>query len=105
VAGLSRNISYDNRCVGGATLGADSGNYLRAMTDRSTIEDMKLRGAAMPAPNDRRALYRAAFEDFGLRALWSSRAADDPTIADVLAITERLRVEAGALGGGWRKRS
>jgi hypothetical protein len=68
------------------------------MTDQATIDELKLRGAATPAPEDLRALYRAAFKDFGLRALWSSRAAADPTIADLLAITESLRVEGGVAG-------
>ena len=96
--GLSRNISYMGGCLDGATLRAECGNYLSVMTGRPTIEDLKLRGAATPAPEDLRALYRVAFEDFGLRALWSSRAAGDPTIADVLAITESLRVEGGVAG-------
>jgi len=68
------------------------------MTDRSTIEDMKLRGAKTPAPEGLRALYKVAFKDFGLRALWSSQPVDEPTIADLLAITESLRVEGGTPG-------
>jgi hypothetical protein len=79
-------------------LTAICGKDLFAMTDRATIEDLKLCGAATPAPEDLRALYRVAFKDFGLRALWSSRAADDPTIADLLSITESLRVEGGVAG-------
>ncbi|MGA3403608.1 MAG: hypothetical protein ABSC95_30715 [Acetobacteraceae bacterium] len=45
-----------------------------------------------------RALYRTAFRDYGLRALWSSRPVAEPTIADILAITESLRVEGGVAG-------
>jgi hypothetical protein len=38
-------------------------------------------------------LYRRAFEQFGVSALWSSRPVPDPTPADALAITHSLRVE------------
>jgi hypothetical protein len=68
------------------------------MSDRPSLEDLKLRGADIPAPEDLRALYRKAFHDYGLRALWSSRPVDEPTIADLLAITESLRVEGGLFG-------
>lgn len=68
------------------------------MSDLLTLDELKQRGAAVPAPPRVRALYREAFQAFGLRALWSSRAADHPTIADVLAITESLRVEGGIPG-------
>jgi hypothetical protein len=39
-----------------------------------------------------------AFRDYGLRALWSSRPVERPTLADLLAITESLRVEGGVAG-------
>jgi hypothetical protein len=38
-------------------------------------------------------LYRRAFEEFGMAALWSSKPVPDPTPADALAITYSLRVE------------
>ena len=38
-------------------------------------------------------LYRRAFEQFGLSALWSSMPVSNPTQADALAITRSLRVE------------
>ena len=38
-------------------------------------------------------LYRRAFEEFGVSALWSSRPVPNPTPADALAITHSLRVE------------
>jgi hypothetical protein len=38
-------------------------------------------------------LYRRAFEEFGVAALWSSRPVPNPTPADALAITHSLRVE------------
>jgi hypothetical protein len=68
------------------------------MSDRATIEDMKLRGAKTLAPEGLRTLYQEAFRDYGIRALWSSRPVEQPTIADLLAITESLRVEGGIYG-------
>ena len=68
------------------------------MNDRSNIEDLKLRGAKVPATVDLRTLYQQAFNDYGIRALWSSRPVEQPTIADLLAITESLRVEGGIPG-------
>jgi hypothetical protein len=68
------------------------------MTDRATIEDLQYRGAKLPAPPELRSLYREAFQSYGLRALWSSRPIEQPTIADLLAITEGLRVEGGVGG-------
>ena len=44
-------------------------------------------------PADFVSLYRRAFEQFGVSALWSSRPVSDPTPADALAITHTLRVE------------
>jgi hypothetical protein len=57
------------------------------------IETVKRRGATTPASDDLRALYRQVFDVYGTRALWSSRPVDQPTVADLLAITESLRVE------------
>jgi hypothetical protein len=50
-------------------------------------------GARKPASAELRVLYRRAFDEFGALALWSSRPVAEPTIADLLAITETLRVE------------
>lgn len=44
-------------------------------------------------PADFRDLYRRAFEEFGVSALWSSKPMPDPTPEDALAITRSLRVE------------
>ena len=44
-------------------------------------------------PDDYASLYRRAFEQFGARALWSSKPVPNPTPADALAITHSLRVE------------
>jgi hypothetical protein len=38
-------------------------------------------------------LYRQAFDEYGVMALWSSRPVPNPTAADALAITYSLRVE------------
>jgi hypothetical protein len=40
-------------------------------------------------------LYREVFRTHGLRALWSNRPIQQPTVADLFAITESLRVEGG----------
>ncbi len=64
----------------------------------ATLDEIKQRGTAYPAPEELRALYREAFATYGSRALWSSRPVERPTIADLLAITESLRVEGGIDG-------
>ena len=64
----------------------------------ASLDELKQRGAARPAPPHLRALYREAFQTYRLRALWSSREADDPSIADLLTITESPRVEGGVPG-------
>ena len=68
------------------------------MSENRTIDDLKRNGAARAAPENLRVLHRQAFHEYGLRALWSSRPVAEPTIADVLAITESLRVEGGVAG-------
>lgn len=68
------------------------------MERNATVDELKALGAATPAPEELRALYRDTFSRYGLRALWSSRLVEDPTIADLLAITESLRVEGGIAG-------
>ena len=47
--------------------------------------------AASNDQDDFAALYRQAFRDFGVSALWSSRPVPDPTPGDALAITQALR--------------
>jgi hypothetical protein len=49
-------------------------------------------------PNDFTDLYRRAFEEFGVSALWSSKPVPDPTPADALAITRSLRTHGGMKG-------
>jgi hypothetical protein len=38
-------------------------------------------------------LYRRAFAEFGVRALWNITEFEDPTVEQVLAITRQLRTE------------
>jgi hypothetical protein len=63
------------------------------MIDLRDLDDLKALGAGRPAPSEIAHLYQQAFRDFGVEALWSSRPAPNPTIADALAITRSLRVE------------
>jgi hypothetical protein len=42
-------------------------------------------------PEDLASLYRRAFDDYGVRALWNMRPVSNPTPADALAITKALR--------------
>jgi len=63
------------------------------MNTRSSLDELKERGAGVPAPEALVRLYRRAFAEFGTRALWSSRPAKRPTVAAALSITESLRVE------------
>ena len=63
------------------------------MDKRSTLDELKDRGAGTPAPAEVLRLYRQAFTEFGACVLWSSRAAEHPTVTAALSITESLRVE------------
>ncbi len=53
-----------------------------------------------PQPEDETiaGLYRRAFAEFGPRALWSSKAAPEPTAADAMAIARALRTHGGMNG-------
>jgi hypothetical protein len=44
------------------------------------------------------ALYRLAFDEYGARALWSSRPVPNPGPGDALAITQALRTHGGMDG-------
>jgi hypothetical protein len=57
------------------------------------LDQLKVLGAGRPATEAVVRLYQQAFRDFGAQALWSSRPAPEPTLADALAITRSLRVE------------
>jgi hypothetical protein len=63
------------------------------MADHRSIGELKELGFDRPAPEEIASLYRRAFDEFGLRALWSSRPVARPTVAAALSITESLRVE------------
>ena len=43
-------------------------------------------------------LYRRAFAEYGVEALWNMRPIEDPTPADALAITKALRTHGGMEG-------
>jgi hypothetical protein len=61
--------------------------------DAPTIDDLKQRGAGVTAPDAVARLYRQAFADFGVQALWSRRPTSQPTIAQALVIADALRRE------------
>ena len=61
--------------------------------DRRDIEELMERGAGRPAPEPVRALYREAFERFGVQALWSRTPSEAPTIAQALVVAQGLRNE------------
>ena len=63
------------------------------MADHRSIDELKDLGAARPASEEIARLYRRAFDEFGARALWSSKPVEHPTVASALSITESLRVE------------
>ena len=44
-------------------------------------------------PEDFVSLYRRAFRDFGVRALWNKRFLDTPTREDALVVARALRIE------------
>jgi hypothetical protein len=43
--------------------------------------------------DDYASLYRRAFKEHGIRALWSTRVLENPTPEDALAIARVLRIE------------
>lgn len=46
-----------------------------------------------PTPDDYRALYARAFEEFGAMALWNMRLLNDPTPAHAMVVAGALRRE------------
>lgn len=62
--------------------------YIRTNNE---IEVMEIEPASRA--EDFVSLYRRAFQEYGVSALWSSRPVANPTCADALAITRSLRVE------------
>jgi len=63
------------------------------MTDRRNIDELKQLGSGRPAPEPIAALYRQAFQKFGVQCLWSRRPSAQPTIAQALVVAECLRRE------------
>ena len=63
------------------------------MAARVGLDELKARGAGVPAPEAVAALYREAFRDFGVAALWDRRPSEHPTIAQAVVVAERLRRE------------
>ncbi len=48
---------------------------------------------AAAVAGDYLSLYRRAFEQYGVRALWNKRLLEEPTPADALVVARALRVE------------
>jgi len=46
-----------------------------------------------PTQPDFVSLYRQAFEEYGVRALWNKRFLEEPTREDALVVARALRVE------------
>ena len=61
--------------------------------DDCSIEEMARLGAGRPAPEAVVSLYRRAFREYGVAALWSRREGAEPTIAQALVIADSLRKE------------
>src|SRR5262249_8212187 len=80
---------------------ANAGRMLgQAANWRAVSEYSKKRNAMtdMPLASDFVTLYRQAFEEYGIQALWNMRAVEKPTPADALAITKALRTHGGMAG-------
>lgn len=63
------------------------------MAERRDLDALKARGAGRPAAEAVVALYREAFRDFGVEALWDRRPSAHPTFAQALVVAARLRRE------------
>ena len=60
------------------------------MVNLADIEALKDRGAGYPAPSAVVRLYDLAFQQYTIRALWSWRHVEHPTIAQALAVAQVL---------------
>lgn len=67
------------------------GRRIRYIPTNNEIDAMETEPASRA--EDFVSLYRRAFQEYGVSALWSSRPVPNPTCADALAITRSLRVE------------
>ena len=63
------------------------------MNGARSIDELKDLGSGQPAPSDIVRLYRQAFSEYGVRALWNWRQIEQPTIAQALTIADSLRTE------------
>jgi hypothetical protein len=63
------------------------------MADTRNLDELKDLGAGRPAPEAVVRLYRQAFAEFGIRALWNWRQMEHPTITQALAIAASLKAE------------
>ena len=61
--------------------------------DARDLDELKDLGAGQAAPEAVVRLYRRAFADFGVRALWNWRAMEHPTITQALTIADSLKRE------------
>ena len=61
--------------------------------DTRGLDDLKDLGSGKPAPDEIVPLYHRAFAEFGVRALWSRKPADRPTITQALTVADALRAE------------
>ena len=59
-------------------------------SDRRSVDELKEAGAGRPAPREIVSLYRKAFHDYGVQALWNRTPSDHPTIAQALVVAESL---------------
>jgi hypothetical protein len=59
--------------------------------DKRNVDELKEAGAGRAASGEIASLYRKAFRDYGVQALWSRTPSDHPTIAQALVVAETLR--------------
>jgi hypothetical protein len=58
-----------------------------------TLDEPRTKGDGLPAPDAVTRLYRQAFREFGMRALWSRKPSTVPTILQALVVADGLRRE------------
>ncbi len=61
--------------------------------DKRNLDELKVLGAGVEAPDEVVSLYHQSFREFGTQALWSRKPGEHPTIAQALVIVETLRRE------------
>jgi hypothetical protein len=64
-----------------------------ATGDTRDLDELKDLGAGRVAPEAVVRLFRQAFADFGVRALWNWRDLEQPTITQALTIADSLKKE------------